>query len=138
MLFPTPDNSHLSGASQKALTLGTTLAVKPALVIDLCDPPTTSSIAPALFDLDRCVVDGDTSRMAHVISLPTLRTLSAAAIARLPGPLTIESDGRPVAMLIPVRPAFAEGRARFRQTLAQAKAGRTPGEQQALDREFGP
>lgn len=73
--------------------------------------------------------------MAHVISL---RTLSAAAIERLPGPVSVESDGRAVAMLIPVRPASAEARARFQQILAQAQSARTPEEQDALDRDFGP
>ena len=76
--------------------------------------------------------------MAHVISLRTLRTLSAAAIARLPRPTSVESDGRTVAMLVPIQPASVESRAWFRQALAQAQSARTPEEQDVLDRDFGP
>jgi len=80
----------------------------------------------------------DNRDMAQVIPLRDLQTLSAAAILQLPGPVAVESDGRIVALLLPVRPASADARARFRQALAQAQSARTLGEQKDLDRTVGP
>ena len=76
--------------------------------------------------------------MAHAITMRELQKLSATAIERLPGAVPVQSDGRTVALLVPLRPASEAARARFRAALAQARAQRSPEEQAALDREFGP
>ncbi|WP_230534191.1 hypothetical protein [Microvirga roseola] len=76
--------------------------------------------------------------MAHAITMRELQKLSATSIERLPGAVPVQSDGRTVALLVPLRPASEAARARFRQALAQAQAQRSPDEQAALDREFGP
>jgi len=118
--------------------LGSVPLAAPCLASGRCARLTAFSAATALSDLDHHGSAGDTSRMAHVISLRTLRTLSAAAIERLQGPVSVESDGRTVAMLVPIRPTSAESRARFQQALARAQSARTVEEQDALDRDFGP
>jgi antitoxin (DNA-binding transcriptional repressor) of toxin-antitoxin stability system len=76
--------------------------------------------------------------MAHAITMRELQKLSATLIERLPGAVPIQSDGRTVALLVPLRPASEAARARFRRALAQAQSQRSPEEQAALDREFGP
>lgn len=76
--------------------------------------------------------------MAHAITMRELQKLSATSIERLRGAVPVQSDGRTVALLVPLRPASEEARARFRRVLAQAQAQRSPEEQAALDREFGP
>jgi len=75
--------------------------------------------------------------MANTITMRELQKLSATTIEKLPGAAPVQSDGRTVALLVPLRPASDEARARFRQALAKAQAERTPEEQAALDREFG-
>jgi antitoxin (DNA-binding transcriptional repressor) of toxin-antitoxin stability system len=75
--------------------------------------------------------------MAHAITMRELQKLSASTIERLPGAVPVQSDGRTVALLVPLRPASDEARARFREALAKAQAERTPAVQGALDREFG-
>jgi antitoxin (DNA-binding transcriptional repressor) of toxin-antitoxin stability system len=75
--------------------------------------------------------------MANAITMRELQKLSATTIEKLPGTVPIQSDGRTVALLVPLRPASDEARARFRAALAKAQAERTPEEQIALDREFG-
>ena len=76
--------------------------------------------------------------IAHAITMRELQKLSAASIEQLPGAVPVQSDGRTVALLVPLRPASEAARARFRQALAQAQSQRSPEEQAALDREFGP
>jgi hypothetical protein len=76
--------------------------------------------------------------MAHAITMRELQKLSATSIEQLPGAVPVQSDGRTVALLVPLRPASEAARARFRQALAQAQSQRSPEEQAALDREFGP
>lgn len=76
--------------------------------------------------------------MAQAITMRELQKLSAASIERLPGAVPVQSDGRTVALLVPLRPASEEARARFRRALARAQAQRLPEEQAALDGEFGP
>ena len=76
--------------------------------------------------------------MAYAITMRELQKLSASSIARLPGAVPVQSDGRTVALLVPLRPASETARARFRQALAKAQSQRSPEEQAALDREFGP
>ena len=75
--------------------------------------------------------------MAHAITMRDLQKLSASTIEQLPGAVPVQSDGRTVALLVPLRPASQEARARFREALAKAQAERTAEEQEALDREFG-
>ncbi len=75
--------------------------------------------------------------MAHAITMRELQKLSASTIEQLPGAVPVQSDGRTVALLVPLRPASEEARARFREALAKAQAERTAEEQEALDREFG-
>ena len=75
--------------------------------------------------------------MANAITMRELQKLSATTIEKLPGAVPVQSDGRTVALLVPLRPASDEARARFRAALAKAQAERTPEEQTALDREFG-
>jgi antitoxin (DNA-binding transcriptional repressor) of toxin-antitoxin stability system len=75
--------------------------------------------------------------MATAITMRELQKLSASTIEKLPGAVPVQSDGRTVALLVPLRPASDEARARFRSALAKAQAERTPEEQDALDREFG-
>jgi hypothetical protein len=75
--------------------------------------------------------------MAHAITMRELQKLSASTIEQLPGAVPVQSDGRTVALLVPLRPASQEARARFREALAKAQAERTAEEQEALDREFG-
>jgi hypothetical protein len=76
--------------------------------------------------------------MAHAITMRELQKLSATSIEQLPGAVPVQSDGRTVALLVPLRPASEAARARFRQALAQAQSQRSSEEQAALDREFGP
>jgi len=52
--------------------------------------------------------------MAHAITMRELQKLSASTIERLPGAVPVQSDGRTVALLVPLRPASDEARARFR------------------------
>ena len=66
-----------------------------------------------------------------------LQKLSASTIEKLPDAVPVQSDGRTVALLVPLRPASDEARVRFRSALAKAQTERTPEEQDALDREFG-
>ncbi len=75
--------------------------------------------------------------MANAITMRELQKLSATTIEKLPGAVPVQSDGRTVALLVPLRPASDEARARFRQALAKAQAERSPEEQAALDGEFG-
>jgi hypothetical protein len=75
--------------------------------------------------------------VARAITMRELQKLSAASIEQLPGAVPVQSDGRTVALLVPLRPASEAARARFRQALAQAQSQRSPEEQAALDREFG-
>jgi antitoxin (DNA-binding transcriptional repressor) of toxin-antitoxin stability system len=75
--------------------------------------------------------------MAHAITMRELQKLSASSIERLPGAVPVQSDGRTVALLVPLRPASEEAHARFRAALAVAQAKRTSQDQDALDAEFG-
>ena len=63
--------------------------------------------------------------MAHAITMRELQKLSAASIEQLPGAVPVQSDGRTVALLVPLRPASEAARARFRQALAQAQSQRS-------------
>jgi antitoxin (DNA-binding transcriptional repressor) of toxin-antitoxin stability system len=75
--------------------------------------------------------------MAHAITMRELQKLSASSIERLPGAVPVQSDGRTVALLVPLRPASEEARARFRAAIAAAQANRTSQDQDTLDSEFG-
>jgi len=76
--------------------------------------------------------------IARAVTMRELQELSAASIEQLPGAVPVQSDGRAVALLVPLRPASEAARARFCQALAQAESRRSPEEQAALDREVGP
>jgi hypothetical protein len=88
--------------------------------------------------LEKCALQAYIHNMAHAITMRELQKLSATSIEQLPGAVPVQSDGRTVALLVPLRPASEAARARFRKALAQAQSQRSPEEQAALDREFGP
>src|SRR5918997_5598427 len=88
--------------------------------------------------LENGALQGYIHTMARAITMRELQKLSAASIEQLPGAVPVQSDGRTVALLVPLRPASEEARARFRRVLAKAQSRRSPDEQAALDREFGP
>jgi hypothetical protein len=76
--------------------------------------------------------------MARAITIRELQKLSATSIAQLSGAIPVQSNGRTVALLVPLRPSSEEARVRFHRALQQAQFQRSPEEQRAFDRKFGP
>ncbi len=130
--FPSPAPSF--GIANFVLdhALGETRSTAPILLWQQLNPCCRSFKQLALFALQLYI-----HAMAHAITMRELQKLSASTIERLPGAVPVQSDGRTVALLVPLRPASDEARARFREALAKAQAERTPAEQDSLDREFG-
>jgi antitoxin (DNA-binding transcriptional repressor) of toxin-antitoxin stability system len=74
--------------------------------------------------------------MAH-ISIRDLQRLSAETIGALPGPTTVKSGGRPVALLVPLKAADPD---RLAAVLTRAEAlakGRDPAADDAVLAPFG-